>query len=220
VTAAVEDAPKSTTPLTIHARPRWEFSAPHHAAEGAAAAVTATASRASRTSLAALITGHILRDGELVLLMLKPSLWYIVLSSLRFAAAAAIVAIAAELLDHRPASRFAYAEAAIFLTAGRVMWALLQWTGRVYILTDLRIIRLTGVFNVDIFDCPLRKVARTRLTYTVRERLARTGSIEITPQDESNPPGIWQTIPKPTEIHEQIVAAITKAKHNGWCDHD
>ena len=34
--------------------------------------------RSTRTSLATLLTSHILRDGELVLLILKPSLWFIV----------------------------------------------------------------------------------------------------------------------------------------------
>ena len=42
------------------------------------------------------------------------------------------------------------------------MWALLQWTNRLYVLTDLRIVSITGVFNAQIFDCPLRKIARTQ----------------------------------------------------------
>ena len=72
--------------------------------------------------------------------------------------------------------------AAIFLLAGRIMWAVLQWMGRLYVLTDMRIVRLSGVFNVEIFDCALRKVATTRLTRTFREKLWRLGSIEIQPR--------------------------------------
>ena len=56
--------------------------------------------------------------------------------------------------------RVAYIETTIFLIAGRVMGAVLQWMGRLYVLTDQRIIRLAGVFISDLYDCPLRKVSR------------------------------------------------------------
>ena len=107
------------------------------------------------------------------------------------------------------------AQPATGTVTGRVMWAALQWMGRLYILTDLRIIRLSGVFSVDLFDCPLRKVARTRLTTTMRERLFGLGSIEISPSDSDCPAGQWQTISSPREVHEQIVATINRAKQSG-----
>jgi len=45
----------------------------------------------------------------------------------------------------------------LILVAARLMWAIQQWTARLYVLTDMRILRIAGVFNVSIFDCPLRK---------------------------------------------------------------
>jgi hypothetical protein len=83
------------------------------------------------------------------------------------------------------------------------------------VLTDLRILRISGVFNVHIFDCPLRKVARTRLLFTARERVVGTGSVEIIPLAEDQPDGVWQTIGRPRAVHEQVVAAINKAKQGG-----
>jgi hypothetical protein len=103
----------------------------------------------------------------------------------------------------------------MFLIAGRLMWAILQWIGLLYVLTDMRVLRVIGVFNVDVFDCPLRAVVRTRLVSTVREKLAGVGSIEIIPRDEDMPTAIWQTIPKPTETHERLIAAINRAKQSG-----
>jgi hypothetical protein len=171
---------------------------------------------AGAPSLATLLTRHILSDGELILLVLKPSVWYILFSSLRFIAVVSILVIAAKIYeDSLPYSALMYVEAGIFLVAGRVMWAVLQWMGRLYILTDLRIVRIAGVFTVDVYDCPLRKVARTRLIATVKERVLRLGSIEIIPQDPQCPIGLWQTVKRPVEVNEQIVAAINKAKHNG-----
>jgi hypothetical protein len=176
---------------------------------GAAAAADALP---IRTSLAALLTGHILRDGEVVLLILKPSLWYIAFSAMRFTAAVLIIAIGAQLWlsSGRGAQSIAYT--ATFLIAGRVMWAVLQWMGRLYVLTDLRVVRLSGVFNVEIFDCALRKIATTRLTRTFREKLWRLGSIEIVPADETCAPSVWQTVKRPVDVHEKVQATIERAK--------
>src|SRR5688572_26055155 len=160
-----------------------------HASEGGVAA--AAGARPVSTSLAALLTRHILRDGELVLLILKPSMWFVVLAAMRFAGVVLIGVIAAKLWLPRTALRAA--EVGAFLIAGRVMWGVLQWMGRLYVLTDLRILRLSGVFNVDVFDCPLRKVAQARLHRSFRERLLRLGSIEILPLDDACPPGDWRT---------------------------
>ena len=174
----------------------------------AAASVPGTAA-----PLAALMTRHILQDGEIILLILKPSIWFIILSMLRFAAAVLIVMIAATVFDDRmPGTARAYVEVGTTLLAGRLMWAVLQWMSRLYILTDLRIIRLSGVFTLNVFDCPLRKVARTRILYTVRERILGLGSVEIIPADEKYPIGTWQTIARPVAINDQIVAAINRAK--------
>jgi len=170
--------------------------------------------RAARpTSIGMLLTNHIIQDGELVLLVLKPSVWFVLLGSLWFIGFALVALCAFLVLDDQipgPASR--YVELAMFAIAGRLVWAVLQWMGRLYVLTDMRVLRLGGVFNVTIFDCPLRKVARTRVVRSMRERLLRLGSIEIVSCNDECPPGAWQTIAKPDLVHEQIVAAINRAK--------
>ena len=60
---------------------------------------------------------------------------------------------------------------------------------------DGRCLACPGVFTVEIFDCPLRKIGQTRVIYSFRERLWGLGTIEITPQDETCPSGLWQTVP-------------------------
>jgi hypothetical protein len=96
--------------------------------------------------------------------------------------------------------------------AARIIWAILQWMGRLYVLTDMRIVSLWGVFNIEVFDCPLRKVARTRLLRSVPEQATGVGTIEIVPQDDAEPFGIWQAVPHPREVHEQVVATLRRAK--------
>ena len=178
------------------------------ASEGAAiAAVPAGA------SLATLLASHILHDGELVLLILKPSIWFILLSSLRFIGIALLLIIAGKLFDpalqgpHR-----GYVEVGTTIIVGRLVWAAFHWMGRLYILTDLRILSLSGIYNVEVFDCPLRKVARTRLIRNIQDRAVGVGSIEIIPQDESCPIGQWQTVARPQQVQQEIVATINRAK--------
>ena len=183
-------------------------------AEGAGAATVDAPPTA--TSLATLLSRHVLRDGELVILLLKPSAWFIVFASLRFAAIVLLLMGAIFVFDlherYHLLNTLAVIEGGIFLISGRIMWAVLQWAARLYVLTDLRILSIFGVFNVQIFDCPLRKVARTRLLRSARDRIVGVGSIEIIPLDGDAPDGLWQTIARPRLVHEQVVATINRAK--------
>jgi hypothetical protein len=183
-----------------------------HASEGGAAAAAA-AEAAVSTPVGALMAGHVLRDGELVLLILRPSKWFILLSSLKFLAIVTIFAIFGVMFDealHVHPRRTI--EAAVWIGIARVTWAVLQWMGRLYILTDMRILRLSGVFTVSVFDCALRKVARTLLDLSLAERLFRIGSIVVIPQDEEAPIFQWHMVARPRQVHKQILSAIHRAK--------
>jgi hypothetical protein len=166
-----------------------------------------------RGSLASLLAGHVLQDGEVVLLILKPSRWFMILSALKFLAGSAIACIAGwKLWPYMFQSELFWAQLFVLIAVGRLGWATLVWMGRYYLLTNLRIIRLSGVFEVDIFACPLRRVARTRLIYTTRERLTLRGSVEIIPDSDDRPVGVWQTLRQPAAVKQQIDAAISRAK--------
>lgn len=163
--------------------------------------------------LAALLSRHVLRDGEVVILMLRPSLWFIPFTCLRFGAVVLILMINAQIFNEQIHwhARL-YNEVGVLLLVGRLMVAVLQWLGRLYILTDMRVVQMMGIFAVDICDCPLRKVGRVRVIYTLKERLLRLGSVEIIPFDDAYPVGIWQTVSRPKEVHKVIVQAIRRAK--------
>lgn len=186
------------------------------AGEGAVHASEGAAVPGVSTPIGALMAGQVLRDGELVLLLLRPSRWFILLSGLKFLAIVLILMIASVIFDERLHYQSRqYIEVGIFLMVGRLMWGVLQWMGRLYILTDMRIIRLSGVFNVHFYDCPLRKVARAILERTFKERLCRIGTIVIVPQEEEFAIGYWQMVARPREVQERIVAAVNRAKQGG-----
>jgi hypothetical protein len=189
----------------------------------AAAPAAATARPWAATSVGALLTGHVLRDGEVVVLILKPSLWFVALQSIRFATVVAMLVLVAKLrLPGHAATRVV--ELGLFALAGRVMWAVLQWMGRLYVLTDFRVIRLAGVFHLDLFDCPLRRVAQTRLASSLKERLFGLGTVEIVSGQSCNlsstandacPVGDWRTVRHPKRVREQIERMVRQAKQGG-----
>ncbi len=182
-------------------------SPPAHVA--AAAVPTAVA-----TPMATLLSSHLLRDGELILMVLKPSLWFLIFSSATFSAFVLAGALLAAMLDHRMHDKI-YLQLAAMLVTVRLVLAILQWVGRLYVLTDMRVIRISGFINVTVFDCPLRKIARTRLISTMREKCVMVGSIEIIPLDSQMPAGIWQTISRPASVYETLVAAINNSRQPG-----
>lgn len=186
-----------------------------HASEGATAAPAVDEQYAG--SLGALLARQFLRDGEVVLLFLRPSLLFIPLTSLRFIAAVAVLMLAGRYYDqYLPLDWRLYLEAGIFVIAGRITWAALQWMGRLYVLTDMRIVSIAGVFKPSVFECPLRKVARTRLTQSIGERLLFLGSIEIIPQAEESPVGYWHMVSRPRRVHERVLSAIRRARQGGF----
>jgi uncharacterized membrane protein YdbT with pleckstrin-like domain len=101
----------------------------------------------------------------------------------------------------------------VFLVIARMMWAALQWMGRYYLVTDQRLIRLSGVLSVNILAFPLRDVGDVKCYVSVIERLFGKGSIYISAEGE--PLMIWQTLSRPTKVCEQVQAAVARSKHNG-----
>ena len=177
------------------------------------AAAPAVAPPVVSTSVATLLARHVLRDGEIILLILKPSLWTILFSCIPAIAVALIVMIGAGLSS--PNHTHIGVEVGVMLVTVRAGWAVMSWAGKLYLLSDLRIIRISGVFSPQIHDIPLRKVARTRLVRSYHERLFRLGSVEIIPESDQYPWSVWQSVPKPDEVHETIRRTITRAKQGG-----
>ncbi|HWB52599.1 MAG TPA: PH domain-containing protein [Tepidisphaeraceae bacterium] len=181
------------------------------ASEGAAARP------AAMHPMAAMLSQNILRDGEIIILTLKPSLLYIPFSCLKFCAVVLILMIASKLWGGHLGygQERTLIEIGTLVLLGRLTWSALHWMGRLYILTDQRIVSISGIFSADVFNCLLRKVARVRLVYTVKERLFGLGSIEIIPMDDAVAIHSWQTVSRVRDVHRQIITAMNRAKQGG-----
>ncbi|NLX23891.1 MAG: PH domain-containing protein [Phycisphaerae bacterium] len=164
-----------------------------------------------------LLPAHLLDGDEVVILAIKPSLWFVLFLSARWLAVMAVMVVLATWSELRLpwGDGATVVQAAVALGAARVGFALLQWVARLYVLTNRRILRLRGILNIDLFECPLNRIQNTCLTLAWYERLAGLGSIAFATAGTDAYEASWMNVNHPLEVHEQIRAAIDRARNPG-----
>ena len=160
----------------------------------------------------------ILQDGEAIILAIKPSRWFVLLTSLPVLVVSALVAGAAYVLDrvfHVGCPREAAYLVCSVAAGVRVILACFQWQGRLYLLTNLRVMRISGVMRRDIFSCRLRKLRRAAASATIAERVLGIGSLFFQPADPDargpGPQGTWINVPRPAEVEHIVNEAIRRS---------
>ncbi|MFO0972424.1 MAG: PH domain-containing protein [Phycisphaerae bacterium] len=179
------------------------------------AALAAPAKEVAPSLRADVIPEQLLSDGEVVLLAIKPSLWFVILVSGRFLAALALVWVATRLPLLSPVALpvLRLALGAVLL---RLVVATLQWSARLYVLTDRRVLLIRGIFNVDIFECALARIQNTWLTFSLFERLLRLGSVHMaTAAGPAGGVASWKIVAQPLAVHARLREAIARMQHRG-----
>lgn len=172
---------------------------------------------AGQIAQANLLPAQLLDGDEIVIFAIKPSLWYVLFTSARWLVAMSlIIGLTAWLGNRIPGvDPPLVVKAALALAAARVGFALLQWVSRLYVLTNRRIMRLRGIFNVDLFECQLGKIQNTHLTLTWYERMAGLGSIAFATAGTGGIEASWTNLNNPLEVHERVRSAIHRAQKFG-----
>jgi hypothetical protein len=163
---------------------------------------------------ASLVPAWMLDDGEIVILAIKPSPWFVLLASGPVVAFALALAAAGFLAGRWFESTLLGETVALLaLLAGalRVVVAGLQWMGRLYVLTNRRILRLRGAVRVDVFQAPLHEIEDVSLAVTRLEGfIGNVGSLFFGFPDERDPG--WLFISQPLEVKAIIEEAVGKAR--------
>jgi uncharacterized membrane protein YdbT with pleckstrin-like domain len=156
---------------------------------------------------------NLLEGDEVVLLAVKPSGWFVPLISwpvLMGAVLLGVGAIALEEFFHRgtaqPVLLICVAAACL-----RMMIGCFQWAGRLYVLTNKRLMRVRGILNVDVFTCPLRQISDVARTASLIENLLGVGGLHFTVSGQPSPQGSWLYVSRPAEVEEIINNALRKA---------
>lgn len=184
------------------------------AAEGAASDKAANGHDPALDARAALLLpAQLLQPGEIILLALKPSPLMIVLAPLKqltlIALASAVLATAAQYLGYPELARRVLLGGVALFTA-RIFWECLEWLGRVYVLTDRRVIRVAGVLRVSVFEAGLEQVQHTEVLLSLRERLFGLGTIAFSTAGTAVAEAYWHMVVNPLDVHRTIVNALRR----------
>lgn len=163
---------------------------------------------------AALLPDQLLQGGEVIVLLIKPSPWYILLESLRFLAGVVLVLVILLFLIGGGysigVSRLDLMLLAIGTGGGKIVWQLLEWLSRVYVLTDRRVIRIKGVLRVQVFETQLKMIQHTVTIFTIRGRLFGLGTIGFTTAGTGDIEATWQMVAKPLDVHQTVVQTLQR----------
>jgi uncharacterized membrane protein YdbT with pleckstrin-like domain len=165
----------------------------------------------------AIVPAHLLDGGEIVHFAIRPSPWFVLIVSLRWLAVAILLGVLAsrDFLPH--AYRWYVYQLAAAVAGARLAWAILEWVSRQYILTNHRVMRIRGVFYVELFECALSRLQNTYATFSVPERLTRTGTITFQTAAAGGIGGTasWRIVSRPLEVHEKLREAIRREQNRG-----
>ncbi len=165
------------------------------------------------------VPAHLLNGGEVVHFAIKPSPWFVLIVSLRWLALAAVIAVLSGMDVVPYAYRWYFYQLAAVVAGARLAWGILEWVSRLYVLTDRRVMRLRGVFNVELFECGLDRLQNTYASFSVPERITRVGTItfQTAAAGGAGPGGTasWRVISRPLEIHEKLRQAIRRTRNRG-----
>lgn len=161
----------------------------------------------------AMLPAELLQDGEIILLMIKPSPWFIVLEPLRTLLGILLLTIATFWLNRSGLLPFRSSDVLLCgcgVMIARLLWQFLEWVSRVYVLTDKRVIRVRGVLRVHVFEASLRQIQHTELQFNIRERVTGLGTIFFTTAGTAFVEAAWTMIAKPMQVHQEVVKAIQR----------
>jgi uncharacterized membrane protein YdbT with pleckstrin-like domain len=158
-----------------------------------------------------LVPAQLLSDDEVVILAMKPSLWFIILVSFPWLVVGIPIALAC--WWRKDITYFDYAgQIALASVLGRLFFAVIQWLARFYVLTDRRILRIAGIFNIVVFECALIRIQNTNLLLSLGQRIVGVGTLLFATAGASNADAAWIHVHDPLEVQQQVQNAIENAR--------
>ncbi len=171
------------------------------------------ATLAGLSTLQRISTAGLIPEGEAVILAIKPSRWFLLLSRGGLWVGWLIALLAAwwlgPLLDTATGARGVIP---LVLAAGVaiMLLAALDWQTRLYLLTDRRIVRIAGILRQTVREIPLRNIQSVTLTKSLRERLTGVGSLGVSSAGSDGYEVAWWMIGKPEETLRRVRETIDR----------
>ncbi|MBC24262.1 MAG: hypothetical protein CMJ32_10155 [Phycisphaerae bacterium] len=159
------------------------------------------------------LLSSIVGDDETVLLAVRPSPWYIVLSSLALLLLILVLTLGLAWMARLP--WFPWSDHQAFALGVMVgffvlAWRSFDWFNRMYVLTDRRVICRRGVIRVILFEAPLKNIQHTSIVVMVRERILGLGTIGFATSGTGIFDTWWESVREPFKVHSIVLEAIER----------
>jgi hypothetical protein len=183
-----------------------------------------SAEQVALPTAAVMVPERLLNEGEIVILAIKPSIWFVAIVSWQVIAVGCIVPLAAHVTawlfeTDLPVDQDTLNLICLAAMAARLCTACLQWMGRLYVLTNLRVLRIKGLLRPDVWSCLLTQISEVRLWSTALNRLIGLGSLQFIGSStrQSTPCQVtadtaWIHIAQAARVQQIIQATISKLK--------
>lgn len=159
-----------------------------------------------------MLADQLLGDGEQIILTARPSLWFILLSSLPvLAVLAALALLGATAL----AESFGpiLPPGCLILAVVQLGLASLRWLGRLYVLSNLRVMRISGLVRHDVYDIDLARILDVQVIQSRLEKPLALGSLQFRLADNPYAEPGWVNLPQAHAVAEEIRRAIRHRQH-------
>ena len=154
-----------------------------------------------------------LEGGEAIIFAIRPSLWFMPLVSGPLALGATFLAVALYFGGPRLSLELPpYALWMLWVIAvmGRLFFAGIQWMGRLYVLTNRRVITVCGLTRFQVRQCPLAKVRGVETSTGPAEKLLGLGTLSFRVCDGQEGVGPWANLSRPAKVRQEIEQAIRR----------
>jgi len=102
----------------------------------------------------------------------------------------------------------------ILVPLGIMIWDILNWNNRQYIVTNRRVIQISGIFNKDVVDSSLEKVNDVKMNQSFFGRLFDYGDVEILTASEMGV-NLFKRIGDPVKFKTAMLNAKEKLGYEG-----
>lgn len=154
--------------------------------------------------------------GETVILAIRPSFWFVILKPLERVIAVLVLAAVGYLIGDmgwmkiNPTLAMA---AGLFAGSVLVLYAAADWLTRMYLLTDRRVMRVSGIVRQVTFDAPLCNIQNVVLYRSTRERVFGLGTVAFTTAGATIGEFSWFMIGRPVETVRIVRDTLQRYGH-------
>lgn len=171
------------------------------------AAATAAPAASAEAELA-----DVLEPGETILFLGRPSPLFVPLGPIVGLLWIAVLSLFLAWLDRRfgwiPWRDDHVLALGTLLASARLGWQAAEWSGRLYLLTDRRVLRRGGVGRVSVREIPLAELAPPGVFRATPERLVGAGTVVL--EAERGGGLAWEWVARPDEVRKAVAEARSR----------